>query len=143
MSYQEQAGLTWDNLGYTVLDVPTSVEKICIYHVSQTKFWDIPDFLVIQFFFDKQSYLDIKLYFLVLHKASRENLTWLLSRDGCYPWISQRYYDIAWDAVGAQIEPYLRQHACWQRPCGAALRRRSLNSSGMKTAAASSRLSFI
>jgi len=28
---------------------------------------------------------------------------------------------LAWDAVGAQIEPYLVQHAEWQRPCGVAL----------------------
>ena len=32
---------------------------------------------------------------------------------------------LAWDAVGAQIEPYLVQHAEWQRPCGVALGCRS------------------
>ena len=49
---------------------------------------------------------------------------------------------LAWDAVGAQIEPYLVQHAEWQRPCGVALGCRSLNSRGIKNAAASSRLFF-
>ncbi len=39
---------------------------------------------------------------------------------------------LAWDAVGAQIEPYLVQHAEWQRPCGVALGCRSLNSRGIK-----------
>ena len=39
---------------------------------------------------------------------------------------------LAWDAVGAQIEPYLVQHAKWQRPCGVALGCRSLNSRGIK-----------
>ena len=39
---------------------------------------------------------------------------------------------LAWDAVGAQIEPYLVQHAEWQRPCGVALGCRSLNSRGFK-----------
>ncbi len=39
---------------------------------------------------------------------------------------------LAWDAVGAQIKPYLVQHAEWQRPCGVALGCSSLNSCGIK-----------
>ncbi len=39
---------------------------------------------------------------------------------------------LAWDAVGAQIEPFLVQHAYWQRTCGVALGCRSLNSRGIK-----------
>ena len=51
--------------------------------------------------------------------------------------IAEMANDIAWDAVGAQIEPYHCQHVYWQRPCGVALGCRSLNSHGIKTAAAS------
>ena len=70
---------------------------------------------------------DLTMPTLVMNTTSREDIAELANV-------------LAWDAVGAQIEPYLVQHAEWQRPCGVALGCRSLNSRGIKNAAASSRL---
>ncbi len=65
----------------------------------------------------------------VVHPISRLcNLKLQLIRED----IAELANVLAWDAVGAQIEPYLVQHAEWQRPCGVALGCRSLNSRGIK-----------
>jgi len=114
-------------------------------------------FNIVSYYFDKQNQtksnnLNIKQYWLVLqlllqyaqynntkqyqtiYNNTKNNFAYclvlfvVLFRED----IAKLANILAWDAVGAQIEPYLVQHAEWQRPCGVALGCRSLNSRGIK-----------